>query len=169
MFDNKIFLFIFCLQLGATQEDKCIDWFMHFNTKFECLEYYKQLKTTTTTTIKHTTTTTLTKTEISNRVTTIELPFQPSFFPSFAPLESTTTSSSSTTTSTVPGRSTTVEIPFVPTILPPMEPTVSSTVTSTHSITYSSTVTVTHANATNSGRRNKTPWWLSLWAIMVYW
>ena len=162
MFNNKIFLFIFCLQLGATEENNCLDWFVHFNTKFDCLEYFKTAKKTSTTI-----TTTTTTEDVSERVTTIEMPFEPTSLPTIPPMETTTTSTK-LTTSTEPGRVTTVEIPFEPTSLPPIEPAVSSTTTTTISISYS-TITVTEANATSSGRQNRTPWWLSLWAVIIYW
>ena len=80
----------------------------------------------------------------------------------------TTTTTTTKTSTTTTEEWETVVPSFEPTSLPPIEPAVSSTITTTISISYS-TVTVTEANATSSGRQNRTPWWLSLWAVIIYW
>ena len=143
MFINKLFLFtIFLLVREVTEinisTEICDDWYLNFPTKLHCLEYYKKHRTSGISTTSTAEPTTTTTT-------------------------TTTTSTSTTTTITTSTSLTLVTTSiwspgedFFTTVSPPI-------MTSTQT----TPLTTTSASVTNSAK-NKTPWYLSLWAHIFY-
>ena len=148
MFNNKLFLFtIFLLVREVTEKniegELCQDWYLRFPTKYQCLEYYKNHRTTGITTTSTTTATTT----------------------------STTTTTTSTTSSIVSTSTWSPGDDFFTTVSPPIMTSPQTKPTTTQQTTKSQTTetlaSTTTSSATNSAR-NKRPWFLSLWAIVFY-
>ena len=174
MFNKKLLFFIFFLLFGKVDnEPNCEEWYLEFPTKFQCEEFYRHSRTTTTSTSITTTTTKIATTKVIQQPTstssTMVTPaenFVPTLLPDIQTPEEYPTSIS-TVKSTTP---TTTE--FVPTL---HEPTTAdnddfTTETEGYIIITRETSTVfstTISQASNSAR-NKTPWYMSLWAYVAY-
>ena len=157
MFNRKLFTITIFLLFGKVDNgDPCDQWYLDFPTKFHCEEYYRKHSTKVTVTV---TTITTKPTPTTSSTTTSTNQFIPTTSTSFAtpidyPTSSTSTELTTSTTST-----------FIPTISEPTaEPDDYSTIITTVTMTTSTSTT---ENVTN-GTGNRTPWFLSLWAMIMY-
>ena len=157
MFNQKLFTVIFLLFGKVDNGDPCDQWYLDFQTKFHCEEYYRKHSTKTTITVTTITTKPTPTTSTTTTQSTSE--FMPSTSSSFPtpidyPTESTSTGLTTSTTSI-----------FIPTISEPTaEPDDYSTIVTTVTMTTSTSTT---ENVTN-GSGNRTPWFLSLSAMILY-
>ena len=166
MFNKKLLFLIFFLLFGEEDnEPNCEEWYLEFPTKFQCEEFYRHSKTTTTTIATIATTKVIQKpTSTSSTMVAPVDNFVPTLLPDVQTPEEYPTSIA-TVTSTTP---TTTE--FVPTLPEPTTTFNDDFTTERNIIVTRQTSTVfstTKTHATNSAR-NKTPWYMSLWAYVAY-
>ena len=168
MFNKKLLFFIFFLLFGKVDnEPNCEEWYLNFPTQFKCEEFYRHSRTTTTTiTITTIATTKVIQkpTSTSTNTATSDEDFIPTILPDIqTPEEYPTTVS--TVISTTP---TTTE--FVPTLPEPTTPYNDDFTTEGYIIitTMTSTVFSTSISHASNSARNKTPWYMSLWAYVAY-
>ena len=160
MFNRKLFIFVFFLLFGKVENGPCDQWYLDFPTKFHCEEYNRLHPMTTkaiSTTVKPAiTSTTSTITTTTDDLISTTLPSFPT--PIDYPTHYTTTTESMTSTTTSL---------FVPTLSEPAEEPIDYSTTLTTKTSTTFTTSTTTENVTN-GATNKTPWFLSLWAIVLY-
>ena len=174
MFNQKLFFFIFVLLFGKVDnEPNCDDWYLQFPTQFQCEEFYRRLTTSTTKTTMTTTetTTTISTTRVIHKPTSTSSTTETSvddFVPTILPEIQTPDEYQTEISTAISTTPTTTE--FVPTLSEPTTAYHDEFTTEEHltiTIVTTTFISTTTSFATNSAR-NKTPWYMSLWAFVAY-